>query len=542
VEINPIFLFVAIFGIALLFNIPLSKLKIPPIIGYIVTGVVVTNIIPLDHHYLEIVAEVGIVLLMFLIGLEFSIEKLKLMKREVFLFGTLEMSIVGLVLGGVFTLLFSLPFKIAVLVGGGLALSSTAIVLKLLNENREVGKPYGRVVVGILLFQDIAVIPLLIAISIIANKDQHLLPMVLRTAGAFIVLGLFTYFYGRYLAPLIIKAATKTKSDEIFIVSILVVVLIAASVAHLLNLSYTLGAFLGGMVLSETQYKYQIEANLIPFRDLLLGIFFVSVGLNIDLKFALSHLWAILGLTVGVMVLKIVAIYFILKLFKTPTRVSIKSAFALSQIGEFAFVIFTLLLQSHLIPSYLAMELIVAAVISMILTPFIVTNLYKIADLFEKKELKGEVYQFQPAEVSNHIIIIGYEEIGEWVAHKLTEQAIPYVAVDRQIENVERGIERGDNVVFGNGADPHLLRELSVETARAVIVTTLHQEHTQLILENVTRLNPNVEVIALANSQLEEELYRSMKKVAVINPSRLIARRLIETILQILNSPKSQKG
>lgn len=531
---NPIFLFMAILGIALSFNIPFARLKIPPIIGYILTGVVVSTLFPINHHQLEIIAEVGIVLLMFLIGLEFSIEKLKIIKREVFLFGTLEMVVIGTGLGLIFWLISDLPFKIGILIGGGLALSSTAIVLKLLNEYREVGKPYGRVVLGVLLFQDIGVIPLLIAISVVGKGEENLLPIVIQTAIAFGILGGFTYFYGKYLAPVIIGSATKTKSDEIFIAGILVVVLIGASVAHLLHLSYTLGAFLGGMVLSETQYKYQIEANLIPFRDLLLGIFFVSVGLNIDLNFTLLHFLEILGIGIGVMGFKIGIIYTILKLFHTPKRVSIKSAFALSQIGEFAFVVFTLLLQKKLIPSDLAMKLMVATVLSMLLTPFILLHLYKIADFFEKEKIVGEFYTLQPVEVKNHIIIIGYEEIGEWIAHKLTLRAIPYIAVDRQLENVERGIARGDNVIFGNGADLHLLRELSIETARAVVVTTLHQEHTQLILENVKKLNRQIKIIVMANSQLDEELFRQVGNLLILNPFRLVASQVVEQLLNLI--------
>jgi CPA2 family monovalent cation:H+ antiporter-2 len=537
-ELNPMLLFVLLFGTTLLFNIPLAKLKIPPIIGYILTGVVISNIFTIEQHQLEIVAEVGVVLLMFLIGLEFSLEKLKVMKKEVFLFGTLEMTIITLFFGILFYLFTPIPFKITLILGGALALSSTAIVLKLLNENREIGKPYGRVVLGILLFQDIAVIPILIAISILANQDAHLLPILIKTAIAFVGLGVFIVIYGKFVAPHIIRFATKTHSDEIFIVAVLVVALFAGLVAHFLGLSYTLGAFLGGMVLSETPYKYQIEAKLITFRDLLLGIFFISVGLNIELHFVLSYILGIVGLVVGIMGAKIGLIYLILRGSRVPNRVAVKSAFALSQIGEFAFVIFSLLLGHQMVEKTLIQLLMVTAVISMILTPFIISHIFEIADIFDKEgRNREELYCLIPAEVKNHIVIIGYDQIGQWVAEKLTQRGIPYVAIEKLIDLVELGVKRGHNVVFGNGADQHLLREMGVKEAKAVIVTTRHRKHTLLIVENVGKLNEKVKIITLADGEEGEEEFQK-ENVYTIDSNKLIAKTLIDTILKEIEKEK----
>ena len=534
-ELNPMLLFVLLFGTTLLFNIPLAKLKIPPIIGYILTGVVISNIFTIEQHQLEIVAEVGVVLLMFLIGLEFSLEKLKVMKKEVFLFGTLEMTIITLFFGILFYLFTPIPFKITLILGGALALSSTAIVLKLLNENREIGKPYGRVVLGILLFQDIAVIPILIAISILANQDAHLLPILIKTAIAFVGLGVFIVIYGKFVAPHIIRFATKTHSDEIFIVAVLVVALFAGLVAHFLGLSYTLGAFLGGMVLSETPYKYQIEAKLITFRDLLLGIFFISVGLNIELHFVLSYILGIVGLVVGIMGAKIGLIYLILRGSRVPNRVAVKSAFALSQIGEFAFVIFSLLAGHKLAPMEVLEPLMITGVISMMLTPLILNNIYKIADFFAFADRNPrEFYNFTPAEVEGHIIIIGYDKIGQSVARKLTEKGVNYIAIEKQLDLVEEGLKNGDNVIFGNGADAHLLRGVALDRAKAVIVTTQNEEHTHLLLDNIRRLNQQVKVIALTGSDFEESLYSHYPNLLTINSNRLLAKSLIETIFREL--------
>jgi len=253
--------------------------------------VVISNIFHLDHKTIEIVAEMGIVFLMFMIGLEFSPSKLKSMKKEVFGFGFAEMSIVSAVFGIFFWLVFKIDLRISLIIGSAVALSSTAIVLKLLNENREISKPYGRISLGILLFQDISVIPVLISISVLVNKDANLISLIIKTLGGFLALIVFIWIYAKFVAPFIISQAVKTKSDEIFMVSVLFVVLTAAEIAHFFGLSYSLGAFLAGMILSETKYKYQIEADLVPFRDLLLGIFFLSVGLMVNIFFVINNIF-----------------------------------------------------------------------------------------------------------------------------------------------------------------------------------------------------------------------------------------------------------
>jgi CPA2 family monovalent cation:H+ antiporter-2 len=457
------------------------------------------------------------------------------MKREVFLFGTLEMTGVGLFFGAILAVATTLPLKVASIIGGAIALSSTAIVLKILNERREIGKPYGQVVMGILLFQDLAVIPLLIAISILSNQDAHLLPILIKSAVGFLGLGLFTFLYGKYLAPPLIGLAIKTRSDEVFMIAILVVALTTALVAHLFGLSYTLGAFLGGMVLSETPYRSQIEADLIPFRDLLLGIFFISVGFNIHFQFLISHWLQILLVTAGVIGGKILLIYGLLRLGKVPHRVSLKSAFALSQIGEFAFVIFSLLAGHKLAPMEVLEPLMIAGVISMMLTPLILNNIYKIADFFAFADRNPrEFYNFTPAEVEGHIIIIGYDKIGQSVARKLTEKGVNYIAIEKQLDLVEEGLKNGDNVIFGNGADAHLLRGVALDRAKAVIVTTQNEEHTHLLLDNIRRLNQQVKVIALTGSDFEESLYSHYPNLLTINSNRLLAKSLIETIFREL--------
>jgi CPA2 family monovalent cation:H+ antiporter-2 len=529
--ISPILIVIVLLFIALLFNIPLAKFKVPPIIGYIFTGVIITNLFHIDHKTIELIAEIGIVFLMFLIGLEFSPEKLKSMKKEVFGFGFLEMTIVGGILGLFFWVILGVDIRVAFILGSAIALSSTAIVLKLLNESREISKPYGRISLGILLFQDIAVIPILIAISIIVNKDTPFMPLVLKTVEGFIGLGIFIYVFGKYIAPFVITQATKTKSDEIFLATVLLVVLTAAETAHFFGLSYSLGAFLAGMILSETKYKYQIEADLVPFRDLLLGIFFVSVGLMVDIHFVIHNLFSILLITVTLMLSKAFLIYLMLFVFVRYKRVAIKTAFILSQIGEFAFVIFALLGKYSLLDAILLQKLIVATVISMILTPFIIKNIYKIADFFDKNIQNFEEYEISSAGAKGHVILIGYDKIGQRIARKLNNQLIPYVAIDKQIERVKEGLKKGDNVIFGNAANKRVLESLDIENACAVIITTQNEEHTHMIVENILDINPNLNIIVLSDNEDEVNYYKE-KNVYVVDKSKELAEKLISLALK----------
>ncbi len=529
--VNPLLIIIAILFITLIFNIPFARFKIPPIIGYIFTGIIISNLFHLDKHTIEIVAEMGIVFLMFMIGLEFSPEKLKSMKKEVFVFGFAEMAIVSGIFGLFFWTVFKIDLRISLIIGSAIALSSTAIVLKLLNESREISKPYGRISLGILLFQDIAVIPILIAISILVNKDANLTQLILKTIGGFLALGVFIWIYGRFIAPFVISQATKTRSDEIFMATVLLVVLTAAEIAHLFGLSYSLGAFLAGMILSETRYKYQIEADLVPFRDILLGVFFLSVGLMVNINFVVNNIFSILIMTFAFMIFKAGIINVILFLFVKHKRIAIKTAFILSQIGEFSFVIFALLGKYNLVDQVLLQKLVVVAVISMILTPFIVKNIYKIADIFDKEIQDFEEYEIKGAEIKGHIILIGYDKIGQRVARKLTKMGIPYVAIDKQIELVKQGLRNGDNVIFGNAANKRILESLRVDEAAAVIITTLNEDHTEMITQNLLEINPNLNIILLTDSEIQREFY-SHKNIYVIDKSKELAEKLIDLALK----------
>ena len=501
-------------GIATILNLFLKKFNIPTIIGFIVTGTIIAYGFGLHDakhsHELKLIAEFGVVFLMFTIGLEFSVKHLIRMKKEVFLYGGLQVVLTAIVITLIAMYGFDLTKKAAVIVGVALALSSTAIILKLLNENGDINQEYGRRSLGILLFQDIAVIPILLMITMFSIQDVPVNILLLQTLIA--ALGLFAglWFVGKYLLEPFLYEITKINSHEIFIGSILFLVLGASSIAHLIGFSYSLGAFLAGMLIAETRYKHQIEADLIPFRDLLLGVFFVTVGMQIDFAIISDYLLVILLFLVGLTILKVSMMFVILQ-FATIKRVALKSALSLFQLGEFGLVVFELASAKNLVAPATSQVLIVVIILSMVLTPFLLRHISSITDylLPPPKEEAFELRQIQK-DYSNHIILIGYGRLGKHVAKLLERDGFKYVAIEQNIKAVEDARKLGKPVIFGNAAQKHILEALNIHEASSVIIALGNNEKLYLVCETVQEVAPNVKTVVKVNSFQEKEMLSAL--------------------------------
>jgi monovalent cation:H+ antiporter-2, CPA2 family len=288
-------------AIAVFLNLILHQFSMPPVLGYITTGVTVTALFGLGDNgpspLLQEIAELGIVFLMFTIGLEFSVAHLKEMRREILIHGGIQVILTGLVLGVIANQYGDLPPRGSIIVGLALALSSTAIVLKWLNDRKEVGKPYGRHVMGILIFQDLAVIPILLMIRFFTNQDETITVLLLETILGAIIAFIILYLVGKFVISRFLKIVSDARSHELFVASILLIVVAAALLTHSLGFSYSLGAFLAGLMIAETKYRYQIEADLLPFRNLLLGLFFVTVGMQVQLNYLMVNWPLVLGIS-----------------------------------------------------------------------------------------------------------------------------------------------------------------------------------------------------------------------------------------------------
>ncbi|MEA3383839.1 MAG: cation:proton antiporter [Campylobacterota bacterium] len=520
--------------VSLFLNLILKKFHISPIVGYIFTGIIIAafmDFASIDQNYLAHVAEFGIVFLMFTIGLEFSVSHLKQMKKEVFVFGTLQVVLTTLFFTYLTNLIFGFDMKTSIVIGSALALSSTAIVLKVLNDNGDIHRPYGRNSVGILIFQDLAVIPILLMITILADSSASISDMLLNTLYSAIIVGLGLFVVGKYLTEKFLAYVVDSHLEELFIVAILLIVLSSSWFAHSFGFSYSLGAFLAGMLIAETKYKYQIEADLVPFRDILLGIFFVSVGLQVNFAALFDNFFIIISLAVAILALKVVIIFLIIRVF-TFTKRAFKTALTLAQVGEFSFAILALASSNNLISDEINQVMIPVVIISLIFTSLSLRYVREFVNLFYKEKIELLDEPIISAGIQNHIIVCGYSRLGQKIVKSLKKSSLAYVAVEHDREHVKNGHLRGDVVFFGNAASKIMLNALYLKEATAVIIAIDNDEKIRLICQAIRDINKNIHIILKISHQEQVEDYKDLDINSFINENELVAEQLVKKAVQ----------
>lgn len=521
-------------AISLSLNIFLKKIDISPIVGYILTGAIITiglEIVNIDQHAINELAEFGIVFLMFTIGLEFSLHHLKSMKKEVFLFGTMQVVLSAAFFGFISHHIFGIDEKSSIIIGAALALSSTAIVLKVLNENGDIHRPYGRYSLGILLFQDLAVIPILLMISFFANPTASVSDMLLNTLYSGAIVLFVMYIVGRYLLGHFFRYVVDTKSEELFISAVLLIVLSSALFAHNFGFSYSLGAFFAGMMIAETKYKYQIEADLVPFRDLLLGLFFISVGLQINFEVVVDNFFIIILLTVAILLSKAIILFLMITVFSFPKR-AMKTALALAQVGEFSFAVLALASASNLLDDYIIQILISVVVISLIFTSLAIKYVRTFTNLFFKHSTEIMQEPIQSSILSHHVIVCGYSLLGQKIVKQLKKKGITYVAIEHDRAHVQTGIDRHDSVMFGNAASKHVLESLGVKDCMAVIVAIDNDEKVRLICETIKSINSNISIVVKISHQEQIEDLHDLEINDYINENESVAKLLVSKAMK----------
>ncbi len=529
---NVLFMIITTIAIATLLNIFLKKIEMPTIIGYIISGIVITSLFHLSEtstQSLKHVAEFGIVFLMFTIGLEFSFSHLKNMKKEVFLFGALEVLGAGFVFSAIARYAFELNAKTAIAIGFALALSSTAIVLKILNENKEIHSGYGRITLGILLFQDLAVIPILLLISIITSSDVSLSDLFVQLLIGGVVVFVVFFIVARYMIERFFELILSTNSEEIFLIGVFLIVIGFSFFVEWIGFTYSLGAFLAGMVLADTRYRYRVEADLAPFRDILLGVFFVTIGMQIDWHSFLTYGHIILGLLVGIILIKSLIIYLSIRFF-IQRRTAIKATLALFQVGEFALVVLSLAFNKGLIEDWVSQVLVITVVLSMIMTPFILKNIKRIADYATSlPQNPTEEYSFIGEHFKHHVIICGYGPVGQMVAKSLKKKNILYVILEHDAKLVQNAINEGESAVFlANASQKSVLEYFNVKESLAVIVAIDNERQRWLICENIASFGSSINTIVKVNNRQEEEIIKQLGVKHIINGRMAIADMLAQ--------------
>ena len=517
---NPLLILIITISISTVLNVFLKKYDIPTVIGYVLSGFAISSIFHFREDSKEMLfhlAEFGIVFLMFTIGLEFSVNHLKKMKKEVFLYGTMQVVFSGLLFTALASMVFGLEIKSAIVVGFALALSSTAIVLKILNENNQVHSGYGRNTLGILLFQDLAVIPILLMVSFFSSGTESVSILLLETLAGAIIVFLILFVIGKYFLEHFFHWVMSSGSEEIFLVAVLLVVMGSSFLAHVFGFTYSLGAFIGGMMIAETRYRYRIETDLVPFRDILLGVFFVTIGMLIDWHSIVDSGHIILGLLVGIMLLKGLLIFGILQFF-LQKRTALKTALALFQVGEFSLAIFALARSNNLISSELNQIMIITIVLSMILTPFVLKNIKQMADFFTKEPIGLRDRALISDTYRDHIIICGYGPVGEKLVKKFRERGLLYIVLEHDVKIVDKVISEGEEAIyFANAAQKMVLSHFNVNHCTAIIVTIENEIQRQLICENIVSFSPDINSIVKVNNSEEAEMISALGIKHIIN-------------------------
>ncbi|PIF04626.1 MAG: potassium transporter [Arcobacter sp.] len=522
---------VATLFVSLILSLILKKINISPIVSYLFTGMIVAffvDIAHLDKGHISHIAEFGIVFLMFTIGLEFSLPHLRQMKKEVFVFGSLQVILTTIIFTYIAHILFHYDMKTSLIIGSALTLSSTAIVLKTLNENGDIHRPYGRNSVGILIFQDLAVIPILLMITILADSSVSLEEMLLNTFYSAIIVGIILFVIGKYIIELFLAYVVDTKIEELFILSIILIVLSSALLAHSFGFSYSLGAFLAGMLIAETKYKYQIEADLVPFRDILLGVFFISVGMQVNFITVIDNFFTIVGLTIIILAMKVIIIFGILQFFNKKSR-AIKTALALAQVGEFSFAVLALASANTLLDEQLNQIMISVVILSLLFTSLVIRHVRSFVKFFHKETHDIiEEPLMENAGIKDHIIVCGYSLLGQKIVKKLKEVGINYVAIEHERQHVKLGQEKGDIVFFGNAASKTMLNSLFIKDAIGVIIAIDNDEKIRLITQTIKNIDKNIPVTVKISHESQFNDFSDLKIDAFVHEYELVARRLIE--------------
>ncbi|OQS44887.1 cation:proton antiporter domain-containing protein [Chromobacterium haemolyticum] len=478
------------------------SLKVPAMLGYLVVGFLagpgVMNLIPQGEET-AFLGEIGIVFMMFSIGLEFSLPKLRAMRQLVFGVGFGQVAATMLLVGLAVGWISGSPLT-GFAVGGALAMSSTAIVSKLLNERLELNQAHGQLAIGVLLFQDIAVVPLLILFPAFAGGSDTLwMDLGLAALKVVVVLALLLFFGQRLLRPWFHLVA-RQRSGELFMINVLLVTLGVAWLTELSGLSLALGAFVAGMLISETEYRYQVEEDIRPFRDILLGFFFVTVGMKLELTVLFERFGEVLLMLALLLPIKVAVVFGVARGFRHKSNESMRAALALAQGGEFGFVLLALALNLHLVPAGTAQAAIAAILISMLIAPFLILYGDKITRRLIKQDWMFQALDLHHMLVesmskNDHVVICGYGRSGQALARLLEAEEIPFFALDMDPERVREAGEAGDPVVFGDAGKHEVLVAAGLMRAKAVVVTFADTHAALRILSSVEHARPGLPVI-----------------------------------------------
>jgi CPA2 family monovalent cation:H+ antiporter-2 len=516
-ELQTVADIVKLFGMALFTVTLFRRLMLPAVIGFLVTGIMAgPHVLGLirDTHHVEQMAELGVMLLLFTIGIEFSLKELARIKHAVFIGGGLQIVLTVLATAGIGSL-FRIPFNQALFFGFLVALSSTAILMKLLMDAGEIDAPHGKTALGILIFQDLCIVPMMLFTPLLAgvgNGLQDVLEVSVKTVAVVVV----AHYGARFLVPWIFGQVVRTRSRELFLLTVIFISFGIAWVTALVGLSLALGAFIAGLAISESEYSHQALGDIMPFRDLFMSLFFISVGMLVNPAAILANPVAVIFLVLSIIAVKILMNATAVLSLGIPLRVALITGISLAQIGEFSFVLSRSGLEYGFLSSETYQLFLAASVATMGLTPFLLKFAPHAADavvnfapafLNRRKTLFGNHYKEQAPE--DHVIIAGFGVNGKNLARALNYLKTPYLVIESNPFTVETERKRGERIIFGDASSPEILEHAQIRKARILVVAISDAAASRRIAVLARKMSASLHIIVRTRYVAEvEPLYR----------------------------------
>ncbi|MEX2478696.1 MAG: cation:proton antiporter [Gracilimonas sp.] len=543
---------VALFLVSVLIAYLCYRIKLVPIAGFLIAGVIIgPNALGLvqDQELVNMLAEIGIILLLFTIGIEFSLEKLSKIKNAIFVGGGLQVllsvvSVVGILL------ILDVEWKVAVYTGFLVALSSTAIILGLLSEQGKTDTPTGRLSLAVLIFQDFAIIAMVLLVPILSGQSDSIQDVFIVLGKALLLITIVVVL-ARKIVPWILEKVAQTRRQELFLLTVMAICFGTAALTNLAEVSLALGAFLAGLVVSESHYSDHALSEILPLKTIFNAVFFVSVGMLLDLQFVIENPFLLLGIAAGVLLLKFILSSISLLVLGYPIRIAAAAGIVLAQIGEFSFVLERAGRPAGLTPGGFgemgSQVFIATSVLLMLLTPLFLKISPKVGELLAKTPLRkiGEnrketASDEEPTDLEDHVILVGYGPAGRNLAKVFKDTGIPFIVVELNPNSVAEMREKGINAIYGDGSKTHILEHAGVYKAKLCVVVINEPRITPRIIKLANYLNPTIEVIARTRYLTEAEVLKKAGADQVVPAEMETTVRLFSNVLRSYLIPEEE--
>jgi len=487
----------------------LQRAKLPSILGFIITGVIIGPFglsLVQGVEEVEVISEIGVILLLFVIGMELSLKKLAAIKKTVFIGGSIQVGLTVLISAACYYFMGN-SWNESVFIGFLFSLSSTAIVLKVFQDRNEMSTQHGKNALAILIFQDIIVVPMMLFTPIIAGQSTNVTASILTLLFKSAVVIIITIISARFVVPKLMYAIAKTNNKELFLLTTITICFAVAFLTSQAGLSLALGAFMAGLIISESEYSHQATSIILPFRELFISFFFISVGMLLNLNFFFGHIGIILLLVLVVLIVKSLVAALAVAVLKYPPRTVLITGLSLFQVGEFAFILSKVGIEYNLLSVETNQYFLAVSIVSMLLTPFVIIFSENISEKFlntrivkaissTPKDPYSDLNEGFESDLSNHLIIIGYGLNGSNLAKASTHSNIPFVVIELNPKTVKKEKENGIPILYGDASQAHILETVNLSKARSVVVAISSAQNTREIITSVRNISQSVYLVA----------------------------------------------